>query len=124
MAGIWLHTRAWRIVDVVPSRRSRRPPQAAADTLPDLPAEFLNEQTSIAESVVVTSETSARRGAGTEEALDLSCDLAEGEAALCGIRHPWGALPFHRSIAWGRRGARASFEHRFSVTIRSADPST
>ena len=61
---------------------------------------------------------------GAPGPLDISCDLAAGEAAVLVLRHPSGALTFHAPQESTRRTRGGGGQARFIVPVRSAPSST
>ena len=121
MPGIQLNSRDWSIQRTATSRgRGRR---SAAPTS-GFPAKFLTEESDVVEEFTAEPSVAARRGGAPTGALDVSYDLAEGEAAVLAIRHPSGALTFHLPTATTRRGLKKGGQVRFVVTVRSIDVNT
>ncbi len=113
-----LNSPGWRIRSS--SRGVTR--DAAQAALPGVPSEFLTSESRVAEQAVL-ERTAAPRGrdAVATSALDLSYDLEPGQTAVLAIRHPSGALTFHRPVqAITTRGARGPSEVRFQVHVRQA----
>jgi hypothetical protein len=91
------------------------------DDLPGLPAEFLTDQSLVADEVVVQPAPAARGVAATASgALDLTCDIAPGHTAVLAIRHPSGALTFSLPIDSASRGLRGASQVRFQVPVRQS----
>jgi CHAT domain-containing protein len=94
---------------------------AAAAVAPGLRADFVPDGATTEE--VVVAPRPAVRGAGAAPgALDLSVDLAPGEAAVLAVRHPSGALTFHAPIESTRTTRGGPAESRFVVQVRPAPP--
>ncbi len=115
---IQLNSPDWSIGETAPSRGSRL---AAAATAPGFPAEFLTEESEVAEEFIARPKTAARARSESSGALDFSYDLAADEAAILSIRHPSGALTFHLPVQSTSRGLRQPNQVRFIVTVRSTD---
>jgi CHAT domain-containing protein len=74
------------------------------------------------EEVIVTPPAPARGAPSTPGPLDLSVDLAPGEAAVLAVRHPSGALTFHAPRETARATRGRGGEARFIVPVRPAAP--
>src|SRR5580658_2428900 len=85
----------------------------------EFPAEFLTEESAVAEQFVAEPKAATRGQSAAPAALDFSYDLAEGEAAILSIRHPSGALTFHTPVQYTGRGRGQANQARFVVTPRS-----
>ena len=118
---IQLNSPAWSIQRKPASRRSR---SAAAVTPPDFPAEFLTEESEVADEFVAQPKPATRGQPEAPAALDVSYDVSPGETAVLSIRHPSGALTFHLPVQSTSRGGRQPTQVRFVVTVRSADVTT
>lgn len=97
-------------------RASRRAERESA-----IPEMFLKSDSIRVDEVLhATPRATARRALPMD--LELEVDLESGESSLLAIRHPSGALTFHRSIRGveraGRRGASAAATQRFRVPVR------
>jgi len=108
----------------IQKRATRGLRSAAAVTESDFPPQFLSEESEIAESFTAASKPAARGRAAAPGALDLSYDLAEGEAAILSVRHPSGALTFHVPVQSASRGPRQPNQVRFIVPVQSTDVAT
>lgn len=121
MPMIQLNSSEWSI------RRgaSVRGSSATADTTAaDFPAEFLTEESAVAEQFVAEPKAATRGQSVAPAALDFSYELADGEAAILSIRHPSGALTFHLPVQYTGRGRGQGNQARFVVTVRSTDVAT
>ncbi|HKV76715.1 MAG TPA: CHAT domain-containing protein [Candidatus Sulfotelmatobacter sp.] len=108
-------------------RVATRGSSSTADTDPtDFPPEFLTEESAVVEQFVSEPKAARRGQSAAPDVLDVSYDLAGGEAAILSIRHPSGALTFHAPIQYaGRgRGRGQANKARFVVTVRSTDVDT
>jgi hypothetical protein len=86
--AIKLHSQDWNQQRVGTTRG------LGAAVIPGLPPAFVPEGAETEE--IVAEPRPAVRGAGARPgALDLTCDLKLGEAAVLAVRHPSGALTFH-----------------------------
>ena len=90
MAGITINSPNWEIQP--PTRGAASPTDVA---LPGLPDEFLTTGSSVENEVILQPRPVARGAPAPPGPIDLSCDLAPGEAAVLVIRGPSGALTFH-----------------------------
>ena len=84
-----------------------------------LPSEYLTEDSRVAEEAVLDPAPVSRGAAGVTGPVDLSVDVEPDQVALLAIRHPSGALTFHRPVESRTRGTRGSSQARFQVVIRS-----
>ena len=86
--------------------------------VPGLPPAFVPDGAETEE--FVAQPRPAVRGAGAVAgALDISIDLAPGEAAVLAVRHPSGALTFHAPRETTSRTRGGPAEVRFIVPIRA-----
>jgi hypothetical protein len=121
MPGIRLNSPDWSIQQPpIPVGGGRRSLASASS----FPAEFLTEESSIAEEFTAQPRASVRRGSTSVGALDFSYDLEEGEAVVLALRHPSGALTFHLPAESRRRGTGRKGEVRFLLMVRSTDVDT
>jgi hypothetical protein len=90
----------------------------AAAALPDLPPAFLTSQSSIEVTFVAQPRPQVRAAGGSPGALDFSCDVGPGEAAVVAVRHPSGALTFHPPADTTRFTRGGPAVARFVVPIR------
>ena len=120
MPLIQLNSSDWSIRRGVASRGS----SSTANISSDMPAEFLTPESKVVEEFVAESKAATRGRYATPGALDFSYDLGEGEAAILTLRHPSGALTFHRPIQQASRGLSQANRVRFVVTVRSTDAAT
>src|SRR6185295_9970829 len=104
---IQLNSPGWSIQRKPLSRRSR---SAASITATDFPPQFLTDESKVADEFIAQPKPAARGRAEAPAALDFSCDVAPGEAAVLSIRHPSGALTFHLPVQSTSRGARRPTE--------------
>jgi len=113
---IQLNSPGWRI------RTATRGAAVEPTSLPTLPPEFLTTESRIAEEVVLEPAMAARGrsrdAASTSDTLDLSYDLQPGQTAILAIRHPSGALTFHKPVHTRSRGVRGPSQVRFHVALR------
>ncbi len=112
-----LNSPDWRITRAGVSRARTR---AGAAELPGLPPEFLTPVSKVEDEVTVEPKPTTRGGEADPGALDLSCDLAPGEAALLAVRHPSGALTFHRPTESARLTRDGRGQARFIVQVPAA----
>src|SRR4029453_89518 len=90
--------------------------------VPGLPPAFVPDGAETEE--FVAQPRPAVRGAGAAPgALDISIDVAPGEAAVLAVRHPSGALTFHAPRETTSRTRGGPAEVRFIVPIRATGPS-
>lgn len=115
MAGVRVNSPDWIV-------RNTATRGVSAATFADFPAAFLASQARVSDTIVVQPAAATRAaGPSTPAPLDISCDLAPGEAAILAIRHPSQALTFHRPTAGRSRGVRPAGEARFVVAVRSTE---
>src|SRR5262245_12130686 len=105
----------WNVEPAVTTR-------GASTAIPSLPREFLTEAISTEE--VVAHPRPAARGepAAAPGALDISCDLAPGEAAVLALRHPSGAITFHAPVETTGPTRGGPEEVRFIASIPPTEP--
>src|SRR5262245_26733985 len=112
---IQLNSPVWRI-------RTAARGAAVGAALPTLPPEFLTTESRIAEEVVLEPVQPARGrsrdAASASDTLDISYDLQSGQTAILAIRHPSGALTFHKPVHTRSRGVRGPSQVRFQVALR------
>jgi hypothetical protein len=108
---IHVNSPGWRI----PSATRGGP--AAATPLKGLPGEFLTGDSHVSEETVIEPAPATRGRPAAGGPLDVTVDLEPGRAAVLALRHPSGALTFHRPIAATTRGARGPAQVRFQVTV-------
>lgn len=123
--AVHVNSPGWRIRRLGGTRGAAR---VAAPDLPGVPPEFLTAQSRVAEEVVLepapatrgqtSPEGRATRAEAPADGLDLSCDLEPGHTALLAVRHPSGALTFHRPVDATTRGVRGPSTVRFQITPR------
>lgn len=113
--AIQLNSPGWRIVGNGASRGSAR---AASVALPSLPPEFLADDASVAEEVILEPPAAARGADRGSAGLDFSYDVEPGKAAILAIRHSSGALTFHPPVHSTGRDLRGATQVRFQLTIR------
>ena len=115
---IQINSPGWRIKRVAGSRGAGR---AAGVDLPGLPSEFLTAESRVAEEAVVEPALATRgreAAVGAVGAVDLTCDVEPGRAAVLAIRHPSGALTFHAPVQSVSRGVRGSTQVQFHAPLR------
>ena len=108
---IQLNSPGWRI------RSATRGTRAVGTTPQGLPTEFLTGDSRVAEEVILDPAPTTRGQPAGAGALDLSCDLEPGQAAILAIRHPSNALTFHLPVQSTSRGLRGPSQARFQVAI-------
>ena len=121
MPRLQLNSPDWSIQRTAVSQKGGRRSAAVASSFP---AAFLSEESEVAEEFTAEPSAAVRRGGAPPGALDFSYDLAEDEAAVLAIRHPSGALTFHKPLESTRRGKGKPAQVRFAVTIHSTDVET
>ena len=90
MTRMTVNSPGWEV-----QRPSRGAVSPTTPLLPGLPDEFLTAGSTVDEEVVLQPRPTARGADAPSGSLDLSCELAPGEAAVLAIRRPSGALTFH-----------------------------
>src|SRR5262245_1366116 len=113
--AIELNSPGWKVRNAGASRGGA---PAAASALPGLPPEFLTAESRVAEEVVLEPPSAIRGRDAGSAGVDLSYEIQPGEAAVLAIRHPSGALTFHRAVESTSRGLRGPTRVRFQVTVR------
>jgi CHAT domain-containing protein len=103
--------------------RSAAATRSASTPIPSLPREFLTEATSV-EEVVVQPRPATRGELAVPGPLDITSDLAPGEAAVLAIRHPSGAITFHAPVETTSRTRGGPAEVRFIAPIPPSEPGT
>src|SRR5262249_17298039 len=83
-----------------------------------IPREFLTEARTT-EEFAAEPLPPARGGAAAPGALDVTCDLAPGEAAVLLVRHPSGALTIHAPRETVSRTRGGPGEVRFVAPVRT-----
>jgi CHAT domain len=121
MPIIQINSPDWSVLHAPASRRRSR--SAARASAASFPPEFLTEESEVDE-FVAQPKPATRGRPGGPGALDFSCDLGPGEAAIVSVRHPSGALTFHVPVPSTGRGARHGNRVRFVVTVRSTNAAT
>src|SRR6266850_4919720 len=115
---IQLNSRDWRKESSTTRGAVRGSPTSA------LPNKFLTSESWVDDEIVVTPAASTRAAGDAPGPLDISCNLAAGEAAVLVLRHPSGALTFHAPQESTRRSRAGPGQARFIVPVRSARSST
>lgn len=122
--SVQLNSEDWIIRPAVAMRGGAR---RAAEPASFFPREFLTGESQVAEEFEAQPAAAPRRDLGstpTPGPLDFSYDLGPGETAILAIRHPSGALTFHRPVESTTRGVRKAGSVRFVVTVRSSSAAT
>src|ERR1041384_6346928 len=109
MAGIAVNSNGWQV-----QGRSRGATTATGALPPGLPEDFLPTASTV-EEVVLQPRATIRAAGAAASPIDLSCELAPGEAAVLVIRRPSGALTFHVPNETVRRTRGGPGAVRFSV---------
>src|SRR5262245_37278213 len=91
--------------------------RGAGAAVPGVPREFLTCAKDT-EEFVAQPRPASRGAAAAPSALDVSYDLAPGEAAVLAVRHPSGALTFHAPRVATSRTRGGPTEVRFIVPVR------
>src|SRR5262245_50401117 len=116
---IQLNSRDWRLQRPATTRGAGG--TATASALPD---KFLTSASRRDGEIALSPAGATRGGGGAPGPLDISCDLAAGEAAVLVLRHPSGALTFHAPQESTRRSKRGAGTARFIVPAEPARSST
>src|SRR5215470_1639154 len=122
VSAIRLHNQDWSIQPIQKSPAGAR--RSAAGGGLTFPTEFLAADASVVEEFVAQPAPAVRRAGVAAAPLDFSYDHKEGEAVILAIRHPSGALTFHRPVEAVRRGVQGQRRARFIVAPRSVDMTT
>lgn len=86
-----------------------------------LPAEFLTDETKVADEVVLEPKPASRGQAGSGGVVDLSYTTDPGHLVILAIRHPSDALTFHLPVQATSRGPGGPTQARFQVTVRTGE---
>ena len=117
MARITVNAPGWEVQSA-----ARGGPAAAGASLPGLPPEFLTAGSTVEEEVVIQSRPVARDAAAPPGPIDLTCELAPGEAAVLVVRRPSGALTFHTPDETVRRTRGGAGSVHFTVPPPAPPP--
>jgi CHAT domain-containing protein len=90
MARMTVNSPGWEVRSA-----TRETASSAGALLPGLPDEFLTSGSTVEEEVILEPSPVARDRGGMPGPVELTCELAPGEAAVLVIRRPSGALSFH-----------------------------
>lgn len=112
--AIEVRSRRWRI------RSATRATGPAAQQLPGLPREFLTDMSRISDEVVIEPAPATRAEGVAPGSLDVAVDVKRGHVAILAVRHPSGALTFHRLVESTTHVARRRSQARFVVSIPAA----
>jgi hypothetical protein len=124
MARLRIDSPDWTI-DRSRTRAARSRADDAAEADKGFPAEFLTTGSEVAEEFRARPQAATRARGAAPGPLDVSYELGPGEWAVLAIRHPSGALTFHRPIEAQRRSRGGPSSVRFLVSVPSANrPST
>lgn len=96
---------------------SRGATRDAGGGLKGLPPEFLADESKVGEEAILVPPAPTRGEAVSPRGLDVSYDAPPGRTAMLAIRHPSGALTFHRPVESATRGTRGPSQVRFQVTL-------
>ena len=111
-------------VQTEPIRASRGGTRGVADPGAGFPQEFLTDDSEVAEQLTAVPRPATRGAAAAPGPLDVSYDLRPGEAAILAVRHPSGALTFHRPREATSRSRGGPSRVRFIVPVPSAGRAT
>jgi len=116
MPSLRVNTSDWT---VQPSRTrvSRGGMRGATDPRAGFPREFLTTDSEVAEEVTARPQPTTRGPGGAPGPLDVSYDVRRGEAAILAVRHPSGALTFHRPVEATGRSRGEPSRVRFVVQV-------
>jgi CHAT domain-containing protein len=98
---------------------ARGGPAAAATAGPGLPPQFLTDDSHVSDEVVLEAVPTTRGKPAAVGPVDLRVEVEPDRVALLAVRHPSGALTFHRPVESTTRGLRGPSQARFQVTIRT-----
>ena len=84
-----------------------------------MPPAFLAGDAKVSDEIVLEAAAPTRGRETPGGPLDLTVDVEPGRAAMLALRHPSGALTFHRPVGSTTRGGRGASQARFQVTVRS-----
>ena len=110
MATVTVNSRDWDV-----RRASRGTASSTGPVLPGLPEEFLTSGSTVEEEVVLEPRPATREAGVGPGPIDVTCELAPGEAAVLVIRRPSGALTFHPPDETVRRTRGGPGVARFTV---------
>ena len=83
------------------------------------PEAFLTTDSEVAEQFAASPKAATRARAAAPGPLDVSYELGAGEAAVLAVRHPSGALTFHRPVQETTRSRGGPSRVRFVVPVTS-----
>jgi hypothetical protein len=101
------------------TRSATRGGGSASARLEGLPPAFLTGDAQVSDEIVLEAAAPTRGRAAPGGPLDLTVGVEPGRAAMLALRHPSGALTFHRPVGSTTRGGRGASQARFQVTVRS-----
>src|SRR5262245_59153579 len=105
----------WNVEPAVTTR-------GAGTAIPSLPREFLTEAISTEEVVAHPRPVARGEPAAAPGGLDITCDLAPGEAAVLALRHASGAITFHAPVETTGPTRGGPAEVRFIASIPPSEP--
>ncbi len=120
MATLRVNPSSGWTVQRVPVRSSRSLTRGGVDPQAGFPSKFLTAESEVAEEVEARPQAATRARGAAPGPLDVECDLGPGEAAVLSVRHPSGALTFHRPVQATSRSRGGPARVRFVVPMPSA----
>src|SRR5687767_2285853 len=88
------------------TRSATRGGASAPALLEGLPPAFLAGDAKVSDEIVLEAAAPTRGRATPGGPLDLTVDVEPGRAVMLALRHPSGALTFHRPVGSTTRGGR------------------
>src|SRR5262249_13794393 len=119
MSDLHVESPDWTVERSPSPRPVRGLPRGRTDARAGFRADFLTTESTVAEELTATPRAATRGRAGAPGPLDVSYDVGAGETAVLAIRHPSGALTFHRSEQPARRSRGGPARVRFVVGVSS-----
>lgn len=116
MAPTQVNNASWTIDRGTRRTRGARSRAETEDAAP-IPSDWLTSQSTVADSFI--AQPVATRGVSAAGPLDISLELTPGATALLALRHPSGAITFHRPVTQTSRGLRQTNQVRFVVPVRA-----
>ena len=119
MSDLHVESPDWTVERSPSPRPVRGVARGRAGARAGFPAEFLATESTLAEELTAAPRPATRGRAGAPGPLTISYDVGAGEAAVLAVRHPSGALTFHRSEQPTRRARGGPARVRFVVDVSS-----
>src|SRR5262245_1523362 len=101
------------------ARRTTRGRARGTAQQDDFPREFLTTDSEVAEEFAARPKAATRARGAAPGPLEVSYELGPGELAVLAVRHPSGALTFHRPVQQTTRSRGGPSRVRFVVPAPS-----